>query len=222
MIMELDDLKKMWVAQEEKLNRNWNLNLELLRKINLDKAKSKLQSLVWINSITLASYIAFALFFINFSIQNWPVIHYVISGGILAIWSIGIAIGAIKQLESILQIDYAAPVLILQKKLEQLKTMVIKYFRLAIWILPFYMVFVILFNELLFNFDIVSHADKTWLTAQWIFSIILVAPTVWMYKKLNPTNWDTSWMKTLLKGNGTQITDAMDFIHEIETFEKQK
>ncbi|MDN5212046.1 hypothetical protein QQ020_08285 [Fulvivirgaceae bacterium BMA12] len=219
--MELSELKNTWLAYEKKLDRTWKLNLQLLRTTNLDKARSKIQRLTWIVGTTLAFYLLSSLFLLFFSIQHITIIHMAAAGIILTVWSLAIAIGAMQQLALINQLDYAAPVTTLQKKLEVLRLIVLKYFRLAIWILPFYMAFQIVSAEVLFGYDIIKQAKENWLIWQAGLSIAFIPLTIWLHQKLNPKNMHKSWMKKVLKGNGSQITEAIEFIREIEKFEKE-
>lgn len=54
-IMNMEELKHIWKEQEKKIDRNWKLNVEMLRNTNLDKAESKINSLTWITAITLSN-----------------------------------------------------------------------------------------------------------------------------------------------------------------------
>jgi len=218
--MDLDDLKQAWQKQEKQLKNSWQLNLELLRTINLDKAKSRMDSLTRITAITLAFYLGSALLFAFFAVQNMGKLQFVLSGGLLAFWSGLIATGSMQQLGLIAQIDYSEPIPVLQKKLETLKLVILKYLRLGVWILPFFMVFVVVGFKALLGIDIITVGDTKWLIVQAIISIAFIPLTIWLYKKLSPENIDKKWMNTLLKGAGSQISEALECIKKIEQFER--
>ena len=135
--MELSELKSTWLAYEKKLDRTWKLNLQLLRTTNLDKAKSKIKRLTWIVGTTLVFYLILSLFLLFFAIQHIMTPHMAAAGIVLTVWALAIAIGAMQQLALISRLDYAAPVTTLQKKLESLRLIILKYFRLAIWDIAF-------------------------------------------------------------------------------------
>jgi hypothetical protein len=218
--MELEQLKQIWTKQEEKIDRNWQLNIEILRNTNLDKAKSKMNNLTWVTAITLSFYLLMALFFLIFTLKNSETLHFALSGGVLTIWSLLISTGAIKQLNLIQKIDYADPIPVLQKKLETLKLIILKYVRLAQWIIPLYLAFVVFWFKILFNFDIIANAGKNWLIVQVIISMLFIPLSIWIYQKLHPKNISKKWINTIMKGAGSQISDALDFIDHIERFEK--
>ena len=41
--MELDELKSAWAQYDKKLSKSLELNVELLKKLNVDRSKSELQ-----------------------------------------------------------------------------------------------------------------------------------------------------------------------------------
>ncbi len=217
--MELDDLKNLWREQEKQLQENWALNFELLRTLNLDKAKSRLKSLARVAMTTLIFYIAAALYFIYFTIEYGTELHFALAGGVLSVWAITIAAGAMQQLGSISAIDYSEPIPILQRKLELLKIIVLRYIRIGAWIIPFYFSFIIVGFKSLFGVDILSVGDSTWLMVQAGITLAFIPLTIWIYRKLSPKNIDAAWMQKVLKGNGSQITDSLIFLKDIERFE---
>ncbi|MGH1365154.1 MAG: hypothetical protein ACRBF0_16455 [Calditrichia bacterium] len=218
--MDLDNLKQAWQKQEKQLQNSWKLNLELLRTINLDKAKSRMDSLTRITAITLVFYLGSALLFAFFAVQNIGKMQFVLSGGLLAFWASLIASGSMRQLGLIAQIDYSEPIPVLQKKLETLKLVILRYLRLGVWILPFYMAFVVIGFKVLLGIDIIAFGDTKWLIVQAMLSIAFIPLTIWLYKKLSPENINKEWVNTLLKGAGSQISDALECIKKIEQFEE--
>ena len=218
---ENQNIEQLWSEINEKMDRNWKINFELVRRMNLDKAKRSLKRLIWIESITLAFYALCALFFVTFAVRNWDVLHYAITGVLLAGWTILICIAAIHEIHLLTSIDYSDPIPSLQKKLTELKLTTIKYLRLAVWILPLNFAFIILFFHFIFGVDIVSIAGTTWLIGNLIFSVVVFVPlAIWGHRKLSPINANKPWMNALLRGNGSQIDDAARFLHEIHAFEK--
>ncbi|MDX1630171.1 MAG: hypothetical protein R3345_15785 [Fulvivirga sp.] len=218
---QIDEIKQLWSTYEEKLDRNYKLNLELLRRTNLDKAKSKIRNYTWITGITLAFYALVTLVLILFTIGNHESLPIALSSGILAAWTLLISIASVHELELISQIDYSLPITKLQKKLSHLKLVGIRYLRLLVWIFPLYMVFVVLFFKVIFGIDIVAVAETSWLLWQVPMMVLFTVGALWAYNKLSPKNAEKPWMNKLLKGNGSQIADALVFLKEIEKFEEE-
>lgn len=221
--MEKQDVNSLWNTLEIKLDRNWKLNLELIRRTNLDRIKKKMSGLTWVVGITLAFYGIATLYFISFTANNLTSPFVALSGIILAIWTLSISIASIHELELISRVDYAKPIVDVQKNLNKLKLAIIRYFRLGVWILPFSFVFIIVFFKVLFNLDIAAEADRNWIIWNQVIIIGLFLPfTIWAHRKLSPQNADKEWMNKLLKGNGSQVNDAIVLLKEIEEFEKEE
>lgn len=216
----MDDLQKIWAGLDAKLDRNWKLNLELIRQTNLDRVQRKMTNLTWIKSLGLISYLLSLFFFISFTVSNWGTIHIVAAGIILSMWTLAGAITFIRELAMITKIDYAAPITDLQKTLSKIKGTLISHIRVAVWIAPLYFVFIIVFFKVLLGLDIVTIGDQNWIIANVLFSLLVVTPlAIWAHVKLSIKNADKKWMNALLRGNGSQIMDAMGFLKEIQEFE---
>ncbi len=121
----------------------------------------------------------------------------------------------------IIQVNYADSLPILQKRLIRARLAIIKYIRLGVWVFPLNFGFIILFFHFLFGVDIVAVGDRTWIIGNIIFNTIVFVPlAIWAHLKLSPKNADKKWMNRQFRGNGSQITDAIKFLDEIEDFEK--
>ena len=162
-MIDIDNLQNTWSKHEEKLQKSIELNLELLKRVNVKSARSKMMSLVWINISTLVFYQFVMWFFVYYTVNHWPQVQYMIAGAILAGWSGVISYGAIKQLKLISEIDYAGPVTLVQKQLQKVKIAIIHFLRMALMILPLHMVFIIVLSELLLNVDLIKVADPVWM-----------------------------------------------------------
>lgn len=217
---ELLNLENTWNSLNQKLDRNWKLNLEIIRETNLNKARGKVRGLIWVISITLAHYLFAAVYFMYFTATNWSVSHIAATGILLTLWALGCVIACIHELKLIAEIDYAKPVAKVQKKLLHIQMVIIRSFRLAVWIVPFYFCFIIFFFRVISGVDIVANSDTTWLIANVIISFGLFLPfAIWAHRKLNPDNIDKKWMKNLLQGQGSQLSSAMALLKNIESFE---
>jgi hypothetical protein len=218
----MDDLQKIWAGLDAKLDRNWKLNLELIRQTNLDKVQRKMTNLIWMKGIGLAFYVLSTILFVSFTASNWATSHIAAAGIILSVWTLAGCITFIRELSMISQLDYAAPITTLQKNLNQIKLVIISHLRVAVWIAPLYFVFIIVFFKVLFGIDIVAIGDPNWIWANGLLSVLVFLPAaIWVHIKLSPKNADKKWMNGLLRGNGSQVSDAMGFLTEIERFEEE-
>lgn len=204
---------ELWSRHEQQLRKQVRINSDLLRKINMDKIEKKMRSLVRIKAIALSFYLLVGFLLIGYVVARWPEPVFVISGAILAVLAFTIVYTSAKELKLMLTIDYSATISQLQKQLLILRSTVIKYLRKLIWIFPLYMAFVVLFFDLIFGINIIQYGNKIWLLVQFCISIFIMIPlVVWMHKKLIPENAEKKWMRWILKGNGSQITEALELV----------
>lgn len=119
--MELDDVKVAWKTLDRRLERHNALNLRLYIDGKLDKARAGLRPLFW----GQIAQMLFGLLFVLLGVSFWPahrdvpillaagvILH---AYGVLTIVMAGITLGHIQR------IDYAAPVLEIQKQLARLR-----------------------------------------------------------------------------------------------------
>ncbi|MEQ9440391.1 MAG: hypothetical protein RIG62_15155 [Cyclobacteriaceae bacterium] len=220
-MIELENLRTIWTGIDQKLDRNWKLNLKVIRQTNLNQVRRKMTQLIWVKGFTLAFYLLFTLLFAGFAVANWPIPHLVATGALFALWTLAVSVASIHELALVRSLDYAEPVTVLQKKLGQLRLTIISYLRLGVWVLPLNFGFIILFFKVLWGVDIVAVGDPAWMIGNIIFSIVVFVPlSLWLHRKLSPENAYKPWMNRVLGGNGSQITGALAFLKEIEKFER--
>ena len=115
-VMELDDLKSTWAALDRHLQRQSELNVHLFRERKLDKVSSGLRRLYWGKIVQILFGDALIYFGIMSTLRYLSVPHllacsvFMLLYGVLIVVLGGIALGRISR------IDYAAPVLDIQKR----------------------------------------------------------------------------------------------------------
>lgn len=119
--MELDEMKAAWKTLEHRLERDSALNLQLLRDRRLDKARSSLRPLFLGQLVQMG----FGLLFVLLAAALWgtrPGSAALIAAGV-AVHVYGVATIACAGvvLGGLWRIDYAAPVLAIQKQLARVR-----------------------------------------------------------------------------------------------------
>ena len=124
--MELDDFKSAWQALDHRLQLDNTLKLHALRERKLDKARDSLRPLFRGQVVQILFGIPFirlaALVWISQPAHASSVIAGVVvhAYGVLTIIAAGVVLGALRD------VDYAAPVLDIQKKLLRARTLYIR------------------------------------------------------------------------------------------------
>lgn len=126
----LDDLKLAWKELSLKLERQNALSLHQVRQEKLARFRSNLRPLVCGQLIQLILGAMIVGFFAQFSIQHAESLHLLICGMLLAAYGIMFITFAARDLVLIRRIDYAAPVVAIQKALAGLR---LWHMRAAAW-----------------------------------------------------------------------------------------
>ncbi len=119
--MELDDLKAAWQSIDRRLAEQNQLALHVFKENKLAQAKSLLRPLVWGQVLQLLAGLYMIVLFAPFWIEHRHAPHLLISGLALHAYGLLFVIFAARELFLIGTIDYAAPVLTIQKQLLTLR-----------------------------------------------------------------------------------------------------
>ncbi|MFA0961039.1 hypothetical protein AB9P05_04485 [Roseivirga sp. BDSF3-8] len=212
-----DDILQLWRTHERKLEGQFTINFALLRKMNLDKVARKVNSLVLVKVVTLVFATVTAIALMKYTANNWQSTYIAIAGGVLSVWTVGVCAALVHELYHLLTIDYGQSLAALQRQLLNIRTTMIGYLRLGVWLAPLHLACVVLFFDLWFGIDIIMYGDKMWLVTQVLISVVIMLPlALYAHRKLIPENADKKWMQKLLQGNGTQIRDSLNLIREVE------
>ena len=119
--MELDEMKQAWQALDRRLEQQHALSLQLFRDGRVDTLRRGLRPLVWGQAMQMLIGAAGLLVLAPIWIAHWHDLAVLIAGLVLHAYCVGlIAVGAAVQVH-VAQIDYAAPVLTIQRQLLRLR-----------------------------------------------------------------------------------------------------
>ncbi|MGO4223394.1 hypothetical protein AB4Y64_16245 [Lysobacter sp. TAF61] len=136
--MELDELKVAWQTLDRRLQQQTALNLQLLTETRIDKLRSRLRPLWFWQLLQLLTGVALTVLFARFWVANTDSPALLASGLLMHAWSVLLIISSVMELLLITRIDYAGPVLTIQKSLAQLRlwrTRVAPWLGLPFWLL---------------------------------------------------------------------------------------
>ena len=119
--MELDEMKLAWQQLNQRLDQQQALNLRLYREGRLDKLRHGLRPLVWGQSIQLAFGVLFMLLGTAYWTSHRDVLQRIVLGVTVQVFGLVMVAFAGRILHLVLEIDYTAPVLDIQRRLAQLR-----------------------------------------------------------------------------------------------------
>jgi hypothetical protein len=120
-MMELDELKLAWQALDRRLEQQAALDTHVFRRGQLDGMRSELRPLAWGQVIQLFAGATMALVFAPFWVAHRETLHLLMTGLLLHLYALMLIVSAARNLYLINRIDYAAPVLSIQRALAELR-----------------------------------------------------------------------------------------------------
>lgn len=119
--MELDDMKLAWQALNRQLERQQALNFALLAERRMDKLRFGLRPLFWGQVVQIVVGALVALMAASFWVPRTAILHFLVWGWLVHAFGIVMIVTAARNLYLIKQIDYAAPVLDIQRRIASLR-----------------------------------------------------------------------------------------------------
>ena len=120
-IMELDELKATWQALDRKLSQSNAIQLQLFKDGRFKNMRSSLRPLFWGQIVQILFGVLTTLIGIAFWSEHRGVMHLFFTGLILHVYGVVSIISAGYTLGKISRINYAAPVLSIQKQLASVR-----------------------------------------------------------------------------------------------------
>jgi hypothetical protein len=219
--MENIDIQNLWKQSEALLKENRKLNLSLLKEMKLDKARSSVNSLLFLPLSTMLFYTIIGFYAVYFTIENTQFWYFAFSGTVVAFFSFWLVLSSIKQLKLILSIDYTQTVIKIQEKLAKLKTAIVQNLRIAAWLLPFGPFVGLFFFKAIFNIDLMVLLGFNMIMSFGIATIILEVVSLLLLRALHLKRFNSKWLNWLLLGNGSQVNDALRYLKTIEDFKTE-
>jgi hypothetical protein len=184
MTMELDDMKLAWAGLDQRLDKQYALNFQLLRDGKLDKARRGLRPLVWGQAIQLTIGVLITFWAGAFWATRWHVTHLLICGLLVHLYGILLIVFAARVLYLIQRLDYAAPVVVIQRQLADLRSWRVRveapvYGVLGcfIWIPVMWMSFA------WYGIDLWSPGFMLWAIASSLVGLAAVVLVVWLMRR---------------------------------------
>jgi hypothetical protein len=182
--MELDDLKQAWRDLERRLDQSEAASRALRRDIKMDRARSTLRRLSWGQAFAAAMWLAAAVLAARFWTEHRGTLHLLLAGLAVHVYAIAGIISGIVQMSWIARIDYAAPVVALQRKLATLR-------RVRIWSqlvlgLPMWLLWVVITMvgaKWLLDIDLYA-LSPGWIHVSLLVGVVGIALSLWLPRRL--------------------------------------
>lgn len=215
--MNLDEMKELWTAHDEKLDESIRLNRELLRSVTLTKANSATQRMTLTLSLEVVIWFAVIASLGSFIDHHIGILRLSVSAIALDVFAIAMLAATVRQIVGIRRIDYSSSVTAIQKKLEMLRVLRIRITQRAllagmiVWA-PFVIVVARAFLGL--NID-----NAPWLWANEALGVCLIPLALWLSKKLGERMGSHPLVQRLMRDlAGRNLNDAEGFLANLAEF----
>lgn len=218
--MELENLKEQWRDYHQKLDQAITLNQHLFKEIRVDKVRGQLRGLLVWRVAEALCFLAIVIALGRFIAANLTLAAPMVSACILMVFGLIGLSGSIGQIALLATLDYSHSVTSLQRQVARIQTHALGVLRLFVLSIPFYLSYVFLGFQWLFNVDLYASAHRPWLILHFILSLGLVFPVLWLYRELGFRNSHHSWMQRLIHDNGGRtLAIASGLLGEIDELE---
>jgi len=219
--MELDDMKQAWQLLDQRLAQQRALNVRILRESGMDRLRRGLRPLVWGQSVQIAFGMATMLWGVWFWTAHLGVLHQMACGIAVQVFGILMVAFAGRLLYLLQGIDYAAPVLEIQRRLARLRAWrvrveapVFAMLGALIWVPMMLMLVQVDFDQ--WGDDYWNHAP--WLAGHLMFSGLVSLLLVLLAYMLIRRAGHLSWLENNFAGGAVRKAEAA--LKEIANFEQ--
>ena len=217
--MELDELRQKWLEHDRKLEISIRLNRQLLRDTYTRRARFalwRLGAILAAGSVILLGVIICLGAFIH---ANWGMPEFVWPALVLDVFAIATLACLNLQIALALQVDYDQPVAVIQKQLERLRKIRIRYIQgvclgtTLTWA-PIFMVVM----KVAFGVDVWRTFDRTWIVTNALFGLALIPVGIWFARKFGG-RLDRKFLNDLA---GYNLNAASRFLADLARFEEEE
>ncbi|MGC1549714.1 MAG: hypothetical protein WA777_14410 [Rhodanobacter sp.] len=216
--MELDEMKLAWQMLDRRLEQQHVLNVQIFRDSRLDKMRRGLRPLVWGQAFQIVVGVIGLMLFAPIWIADRDNLAVLLSGLVLHLYFVGlIVVGAVIQAQ-IARIDYAAPVILIQRQLLQLRKTYVHYGALICG-LPWWFLTAPLLVVLSRGAIMVNAPSAIW--AQLVVGVVGLLATWWFYRWSHRPEREQLGRKLDDSNAGGSIRRAQTIADELARFEQE-
>jgi hypothetical protein len=219
--MELEEMRNAWLALDRRLERQEALNVSTFREGRLDRLRATLRPMLIGRIVQIVAGGLLALLFAPFWVKHLDTPHFVVIGASLHAYALMLIIGGARDIYLINRIDYAAPVLEIQRRLAELRAWLLRSAPVFgavgcfIWV-PF----VLWAFEVLFGADIWAHAPEVvWIFLGWsVLALAAMLLAIRWVRRSGGSKWAERLERSAI---GNTTFKAQRFLDEIAAFARE-
>jgi len=222
--IDLDDMKRRWEAQDRKLDTVLRLNTRLLQAPVLGKAESAMRRLSFLLWVELLLNFAAALWLGSFLWDHAAEPRFLLPAAVLHLSVIALLAACIHQLVAIESLDYGAPIVEIQKRMEALRAQRIRATMLTFLGAPLlWTPLLIVGLKGLLGLDAYAILSTRYLLANALFGLAVIPLAVWIARRHADRMGRSPLVQRLLRDiAGYNLNAAAGFLSRLERFEAEE
>lgn len=226
--MELDEMKLVWQALDQRLDRSEALQAKLQRELSLERTRTGLRRWLWLPVIELVISLLVAWLAGGFLGDRWAQVRAAPAGALPALIVLLLAIvstaTSVRQIVAVASIDYAAPVVAIQRELARARRLRIRLTQigLLLW-LPLWPAFVVFVVQRDLGVGIYRQFGTGWLAVNVVFGLALAVALVWIARRWGErlATWSPlRWLADEIAGR--RLTAANAQLEELARFDRER
>ena len=220
--MELEDLKRRWQEQDAKLDAVLRLNARLLAAPGRRRAESTLRRASWVWGIEAVLNLLVLMWLASFAADHLFEPRFYTPAAWLALGSLLLLIAGLRQVVEIRTLDFDAPVVTIQKRLERLRIARIRTVRWVFLLAPLaWTPMFIVGLQALFGFDAYAHLDAGYLLGNLAVGLLAI-PIGWGVARWFSGRAPRSpgLRRVLDDVGGCSLSSALRFLRVVEDLER--
>jgi hypothetical protein len=220
--MEFDELKKQWEGLDAKLDSAMRLNRRVLDERVLNKAGSAMNRLGWLLALELALGVVAVLLTGSFVADHIRETRFLVPGLVLHVFGIAQIGALVRQIVMTRQIDYAAPLVEIQKRIESLEIFSIWTFVGTLLVSPLlWTALLIVVPKGTVGIDVYTGLGVNYIVANGVFGLALIAVGLFMSRRYAGRFSGSPLGRKVMRGlSGYNLTAARRHLEAISQFEK--
>jgi hypothetical protein len=222
--MDLDELKQKWAEHDRKLDAILRLNRQLLTASNMSRAWSALQRLATLLAVEAVIWFAIVVALGQFIYAQADLARFSIPAAFVDAYAIANLIAVIRQIALALELDYGKPIATIQKQLESLRILRIRYIQLSLiaGMLAWTPAVIVVLRGFC-GVDAYHVPGAAWLLANLLFTVAFDALAIGLSRKYSDRMSGSPLIQRLMKDlAGYNLNAAAGFLATLSEFEHEE
>jgi hypothetical protein len=222
-MLDLDEMKKQWAEHDRKLDESIRLNRQLLSTTNLNGARSAMQRMAAFLGLEAAVQLAVVVALGSFIYEHIAMMRFALPAAALDVFAIAILIAMIRQIALGLQIDYDKPIAVIQKQIEDLRVLRVRYIQgifLAATLAWTPLMIVMLKG--FWGLDAYRLFGTAFLLSNLLVGLAIIPLALWLSKRFSDRMGRSPFIQRLMKDlAGYNLNAATGFLAKLSQFEDE-